>query len=64
MRMGKRLRCHNTYGIIRFLDFTSDFKELCADGEYVDRKINSTPIDSQEQFFEEAYKNADKSADN
>ena len=39
-------------------------KELCADGEYVDRKINSTPIDSQEQFFEEAYKNADKSADN
>ena len=39
-------------------------KELCADGEYVDRKINSTPIDSQEQFFEEAYKNADKCADN
>ena len=39
-------------------------KELCADGEYMDRKINSTPIDSQEQFFEEAYKNADKSADN
>ena len=39
-------------------------KELCADGEYVDRKINSTPIDSQEQFFEEAYKNVDKSADN
>ena len=39
-------------------------KELRADGEYVDRKINSTPIDSQEQFFEEAYKNADKSADN
>ena len=39
-------------------------KELCADGEYVDRKINTTPIDSQEQFFEEAYKNADKSADN
>ena len=32
-------------------------KELCADGEYVDRKINSTPVDSQEQFFEEAYKN-------
>ena len=32
MRMGKRFRCHNTYGIIRFLDFTSDFKELCADG--------------------------------
>lgn len=31
-------------------------KELCADGEYMDRKINSTPIDSQEQFFEEAYK--------
>ena len=28
-------------------------KELCADGEYMDRKINSTPIDSQEQFFEE-----------
>ena len=27
-------------------------------------RINSTPIDSQEQFFEEAYKNADKSADN
>ena len=39
-------------------------KELRADGEYVDRKINTTPIDSQEQFFEEAYKNADKSADN
>ena len=37
---------------------------LYTSGEYVDRKINSTPIDSQEQFFEEAYKNADKSADN
>ena len=22
-------------------------KELCADGEYVDRKINSTPIDTK-----------------
>ena len=39
-------------------------KELRADGEYVDRKINSTPVDSQEQFFEEAYKNAEKNADN
>ena len=39
-------------------------KELRADGEYVDRRINSTPVDSQEQFFEEAYKNAEKNADN
>ena len=35
-------------------------KELCADGEYVDRKINSTPIDSQEQFLRKHTKNADK----
>ena len=39
-------------------------RSFALDGEYMDRKINSTPIDSQEQFFEEAYKNADKSADN
>ena len=31
--------------------------EMCIRDRYVDRKINSTPIDSQEQFFEEAYKN-------
>ena len=39
-------------------------KELNIKSQEVIDTLNSTPIDSQEQFFEEAYKNADKSADN
>ena len=35
-------------------------KELTSDGTYVDRKINSTKLDSQELFYETAYKNAEK----
>lgn len=34
-------------------------KQQRADGIYVDRKINSIPVDSQAQFFNEAYKNSD-----
>ena len=30
-------------------------KELTADGLYVDRTINQTPVNSQEQFFQDAY---------
>lgn len=30
-------------------------KEQMADGKYADRKINSTPLDSQELFYKEAY---------
>ena len=33
-------------------------KQQRADGIYVDRKINSIPVDSQAQFFNEAYKNS------
>lgn len=35
-------------------------KELTSDGTYVDRKINATKLDSQELFYETAYKNAEK----
>ena len=35
-------------------------KEQRADGKYADRKINSTPLDSQELFYKEAY---DRTAD-
>lgn len=34
--------------------------EQRADGKYVDRTINSTPLDSQEMFYKEAY---DRTAD-
>lgn len=37
-------------------------KEQRADGVYADRKINSIPVDSQAQFFNEAYKNAKTTA--
>ena len=35
-------------------------KELIADGDYVDRDINEEKLDSQELFYETAYKNAEK----
>ena len=35
-------------------------KELTSNGTYVDRKINATKLDSQELFYETAYKNAEK----
>ena len=35
-------------------------KELTADGDYVDRDINEEKLDSQEVFYETAYKNAEK----
>ena len=35
-------------------------KELTADGDYVDRDINKEKLDSQEVFYETAYKNAEK----
>ena len=35
-------------------------KELTADGYYVDRDINEEKLDSQEVFYETAYKNAEK----
>ena len=35
-------------------------KELTADGNYVDRDINEEKLDSQEVFYETAYKNAEK----
>ena len=35
-------------------------KEQRADGKYADRMINSTPLDSQELFYKEAY---DRTAD-
>ena len=35
-------------------------KELTSDGTYVVRKINATKLDSQELFYETAYKNAEK----
>lgn len=38
-------------------------KEQRYDGVYVDRKINSIPVDSQAQFFNEAYQNSEKRAE-
>lgn len=35
-------------------------KELTADGDYVDRDINEEKLDSQEVFYETAYKNTEK----
>ena len=35
-------------------------KELTADGDYVDRDISEEKLDSQELFYETAYKNAEK----
>ena len=35
-------------------------KELIADGDYVDRDISEEKLDSQELFYETAYKNAEK----
>ena len=35
-------------------------KELTEDGDYVDRDINEEKLDSQELFYETAYKNAEK----
>ena len=35
-------------------------KELTADGDYIDRDISEEKLDSQELFYETAYKNAEK----
>lgn len=37
-------------------------KILTADGSYADRKINTTPLNSQELFYEKAYENVEKAA--
>lgn len=39
-------------------------KLLTSKGNYVDRSINDEKINSQEVFYEEAYSNAEKAADN
>ena len=35
-------------------------KELTSNGTYVDRRVNAEKLDSQELFYEMAYKNAEK----
>ena len=39
---------------------TKKEKELTSNGTYVDRRVNAEKLDSQELFYEMAYKNAEK----